>query len=234
MCTATFVPSSKHGFIFTHNRDEKLSRKTSTLPQKRTFMGKSLFYPVDTDKNGTWFCCDEQGRLACILNGAFEKHSPNPPYKKSRGLIVLESFVPKTFDSWIKKVDLNNIEPFTLILFENSNLTELRWDGKNKHLKNLSTAQTHIWSSVTLYSKDVISKRETWLKDWLNSSNTTPKSLFDFHNSAGESQPETNLKMEVEGSHKTVSITQLYVNKLERWMNHVNLVSQETTNFRIE
>lgn len=232
MCTVTYIPTKNNSFIITHNRDEKLTRKNSLPPSKRQFSGKTLIYPLDTDKNGTWFCADEEGRLACILNGAFKKHISKPPYKKSRGLIVLESFIAPNFKDWINNVELKEIEPFTLILFENDILMELRWDGKEKHVKNLSTAKTHIWSSATLYSQVAILKRENWLKNWLNAQPATPESLLNFHNYGGEDRKETNLKMEIQGSHKTVSITQVYSNKLERSMNHINFASQETTNLR--
>ena len=130
MCTVTFIPVKQDEYIFTHNRDEKLTRKPSLLPKERLFGKKKLIYPVDLDKKGTWFCCDKSNKVACILNGAFEKHKSNPPYKKSRGLIVLESFLNNSFESWIENVNLKNIEPFTLILFEKDRLTELRWDEK--------------------------------------------------------------------------------------------------------
>lgn len=233
MCTVTFIPVSKSEFIITHNRDEKLTRKNSLIPKKNSFRGVDLIYPIDGDKNGTWFCTDKSKRVACILNGAFEKHTSKPPYKKSRGIIVLEAFLEASFSKWTTAVNLEDIEPFTLILFEKNKLMEFRWDGKNKHLKNLSTDQPHIWSSATLYSKQAISKRENWLNEWLTSYPSTPKSLLDFHNYGGENESNTNLKMEILGSHKTVSITQIHLNELQSWMNHVNFVSQEKANFVI-
>lgn len=232
MCTVTFIPVNNQEFILTHNRDEKLTRSNSKLPKRRSFQGKELIYPVDGDKNGTWFCSDATGKIACILNGAFEKHISKPPYAKSRGIIVLESFLAPGFDQWTDSVKLQGIEPFTLILFEKGVLTEFRWDGKEKHKKNLSTTDPHIWSSATLYSKEAVTKRENWLTDWLNTEPTTPESIFRFHNYGGNDAKETNLKMEILGSHKTVSITQVHITKLHRSMNHINFVSQETTNFQ--
>ena len=112
MCTVTFIPSN-NGVIITHNRDEKLTRLPSDLPKKTEYFGKKLWYPKDTDKNGTWFCTDEKGRVACILNGAFEKHTSTPPYRLSRGIVVLDAFKESTFSEWLNNYDLNNIEPFT-------------------------------------------------------------------------------------------------------------------------
>ena len=231
MCTVTFVPVSKDEFIITHNRDEKLTRLPSELPQELNFKGKELIYPVDGNSKGTWFCTDRSGRIACILNGAFEKHDSTPPYSKSRGIVVLESFLEASFKEWSKKVNLENIEQFTLIFFDELGLLEFRWDGKQKHVKNLSTTETHIWSSATLYTKDAMAKRENWLNSWLINYKPTPNNLFNFHNYGGDDTQEINLKMEILGSHKTVSITQVYLNKLHRSMNHVNFVSGKKANF---
>jgi hypothetical protein len=233
MCTVTFIPLD-NGVIITHNRDEKITRLPSDLPKKTNLFGKSLWFPKDTDKNGTWFCTDKNGRVACILNGAFEKHTSKPPYRKSRGLVVLDAFKEDTFNNWLKKYDLNNIEPFTLVLFENPNsLFELSWDGKQKHVKTLSTKTKHIWSSSTLYSPTSKQKRKNWLDLWLIDNPTTAKSLLDFHNYGGEGSADTSLKMEILGSHKTVSITQFFSDNDERFIDHINFTTDQKlkTNF---
>ncbi len=230
MCTVTFVPVNKSEFIITHNRDEKLSRKPSLVPEFKNQQGIKLLYPIDADANGTWFCTDENGRIACILNGAFEKHISNPPYRKSRGLIVLDVFKENSFEKWCTETDLLEIEPFTLILFDKNSLLEFRWDGDKKHLKKLSTEKPHIWSSSTLYSIEAKNKRENWFSDWLTNYESTPKSLYNFHNYGGNDTKEINLKMEILGSHQTVSITQVHLNEFERIMNHINFVSGETAN----
>ena len=60
-----------------------------------------------------------------MLNGAFTKHERNLPYRKSRGLIVLEIFEYKSFSDFVTDVDLHNIEPFTLVLAEKDKLQSL-------------------------------------------------------------------------------------------------------------
>lgn len=227
MCTVTYIPTSD-GVIITHNRDEKLTRLPSELPQKHVVNGGALIFPKDKNKNGTWFCCDESGRTACILNGAFEKHISKPPYKKSRGIVVLDAFQHTNFSDWINEYDFNNIEPFTLILFDaKDSLLQLKWDGKQKHVLTLSPKEKHIWSSATLYSKEAVLKRESWLHNWLSKQPTTPESLFSFHNYGGDGNEATNLKMEIRGSHQTVSITQLVIEDDKRVMNQHNFSTDQ-------
>tara|TARA_B110000211_G_C14000487_1_gene518228 strand:+ start:146 stop:847 length:702 start_codon:yes stop_codon:yes gene_type:complete len=233
MCTVTFIPVDT-GVIITHNRDEKITRLPSDLPKATNHFGKNLWYPKDTEKNGTWFSADEKGRVACILNGAFKKHTSTPPYRKSRGLVLLDAFNENSFNDWLDNYNLDNIEPFTLILFENAEtLFELRWDGDEKHIKTLATNIKHIWSSSTLYSPASKEKRKNWLNTWLEENPTTAKSLLDFHNYGGDGSSDINLKMEILGSHKTVSITQFYSNKNERFIDHINFTTDQKlkTNF---
>ncbi|MFW0694651.1 hypothetical protein ACN091_10365, partial [Aliarcobacter butzleri] len=75
------------------------------------------------------------GLTACLLNGAFVAHTPQPPYKHSRGLVVLDAFDYVSIDSFINQYSFTGIEPFTLLLAETDRLSgqrlvELRWNGR--------------------------------------------------------------------------------------------------------
>lgn len=223
MCTVTYIPIEK-GFILTHNRDENINRKISILPKQYMQGELELIYPKDQEKNGTWFCVDKTGRATCVLNGAFSKHTSAPPYNKSRGLVVLETFEAKSFSEWIINVNLDQIEPFTLILVD-QDFQELRWDGINKHVKKLAKEESHIWSSATLYNQNTQRKRRIWLNEWLDNHPKTNESMLDFHNTAGEGIAETNLRMSYGTNHKTISITQFSATSINYKMNHFNFLS---------
>lgn len=120
MCTVTFVPTST-GFILTSNRDEKNYRPTLP-PEIHVVNGKKLLFPKDEEAGGTWIATNNQHQTVCLLNGAFETHVKNPPYRKSRGLILLESFGYDSFAEFAENVDLENIEPFTLLLIEHQEI----------------------------------------------------------------------------------------------------------------
>lgn len=230
MCTVTFVPNDS-GCIITHNRDENIHRKTSLLPKVYTHENIELIYPKDQEKHGTWFAADKTGRVACVLNGAFKKHKVLPPYKKSRGLIVLEAFLHSSFYNWCNTSDLENIEPFTLILFDEK-LIEFRWDGAKKHIKKLNELQSHIWSSATLYTDETKRKRKEWLSNWFKATPVTGENLLDFHNNAGEGNKETNLRMSFGENHKTVSVTQYISTKNQYEMHHFNFLSEQDSIMR--
>ena len=59
-----------------------------------------------------------------------------------------------------RNVDLEEIEPFTLVLFQEGNLYQLRWNEIEKSTLNLDVNQKHIWSSSTLYPKEIRKNRE--------------------------------------------------------------------------
>ena len=88
MCTVSYVPA-KAGFILTSNRDEHISRGIARYHDLYQMDDTILAYPVDAKAGGTWFICNGQGDTGVLLNGAFEKHLPDPPYRKSRGAVLI-------------------------------------------------------------------------------------------------------------------------------------------------
>lgn len=89
MCTVTFVKTADK-IVITSNRDEKIIRPNAIPPQNYMVNGKNVIYPKDPKAGGTWCVVDENGTVLVLLNGANEKHTVKLPYRKSRGLIVLE------------------------------------------------------------------------------------------------------------------------------------------------
>jgi hypothetical protein len=223
MCTVTFIPL-KDTTIITSNRDEKYSRKQALPPQAFEHNGGAIIYPKDADAGGTWIAMNEDGNAAVLLNGAFTKHVPMPPYKESRGQILLELIKADRPVRSFVRTDLYNIEPFTLIMIENRCLYECRWDGNNKHCKQLPVYRPHIWSSATLYTHDIVKKRELWFAKWLNN-NPTPsqEDVIRFHLFGGENDKHNDLLMNRQGLVRTVSITSIELTKDRGCMTYFDL-----------
>ena len=178
MCTVSFVPT-KSGFIFSNNRDEHIARAaTQLVDQKINHL--NLFYPQDPVSKGSWIAFADDGRLVCLLNGAVQKHKRTPPYRLSRGQLLLQVFDFKNFSDFVHLIDLYNIEPFTLIFLKKNACTELRWDGITKHIKILDPSEVHIWSSCTLYDAQMSKRKERqFLLDIQK--DTSPEEIFDVH-----------------------------------------------------
>jgi hypothetical protein len=209
MCTVTFIPVKGKVFI-TSNRDEKNSRKKAIPPAYYTCNGWKLLFPKDDEAGGTWIALKENGDAAVLLNGAFIKHHSQPPYRESRGVIFLDVLASKYPSRTFSKINLQAIEPFTLVLFEKGCLYQFRWDGTEKYCKQLPAFRPHIWSSATLYDGLVIKKREHWFAAFLNRNvSPTQQDILNFHRFSGDGDCSNDLLMSREGIYTTVSITSI-------------------------
>ncbi|UMY67023.1 MULTISPECIES: NRDE family protein [unclassified Flavobacterium] len=225
MCTVTFV--LRHGTaVITSNRDEQPRRRAFAIRTEER-NGKTIRFPQDPQAGGTWFAVDDEGNAAVLLNGAAEKHRHAPPYRRSRGLILLDFFATENaLASW-DGIDLTDVESFTVVLYLSSLLYQLRWDGNGKETLGLSVTDDHIWSSSTLYPLEVRRQREKWFREFLQDQPTpTPHDLFEFHRHSHEDDRHDGLVIE-RGSHlQTVSITQTVLEGRAVQLTHHDLATE--------
>ncbi|WP_276500372.1 NRDE family protein [Terrimonas pollutisoli] len=234
MCTVTYIPCREKYFI-TSNRDEKYSRSTAIAPVVYEVNQRKLIFPKDADAGGSWIALDENGNTAVLLNGAFEKHEPTPPYRQSRGQVFLAIVTAQKPVLHFQVVDLSGIEPFTIIILDRHHLHECRWDGADKYSKQLKKHQPYIWSSVTLYDSDTIEKREKWFVDFLKlHGEPTQKDILEFHRFAGDGDPDNDLLMERDGMFSTVSITNILLTSDRASMKYIDIKNNRTTERKIE
>ncbi|MBL7909450.1 MAG: NRDE family protein [Bacteroidia bacterium] len=231
MCTVTYIPTST-GFYFTSSRDEKASRDT-LCPALYENGGIQLVYPKDALAGGTWIASSLNGKTACLLNGAFVNHVKKENYARSRGLILLESFKYSDANELYNTIDIENVEPFTLLLlnYTSGHLTafdEFRWDGVHKHLKKLDTKTPQIWSSATLYNPSVQLKREGLFNQWINKhADFVDAMILDFHNRKHGLANSEDLLMKGEGDLMTLSISQIHFNEGEALFNYHDIIQNK-------
>lgn len=227
MCTVSFVCNNDQ-VIITSNRDEKVIRPDAIPPKSYTCNGKNVVYPKDPKAGGTWFVVDAEGTVLVLLNGGTAKHKVQFLYRKSRGLIALDiicSNSPKDF--WLQ-INLEDIEPFTLVLYQGKKLYELIWDGLIKRTSQLDEAQNYIWSSVTLYTDQVRKKRSDWFADFLkNKKEISALDMLDFHQKTEENDSENGLIINRENTLKTLSITQAVIEKNKSVIEYHDLVGKK-------
>lgn len=226
MCTVTFVPQPE-GFILTSNRDEHISRSETKFPVSLRLGGEAVVFPQDPAANGTWIAMSST-RLVCLLNGGFLPHKRELPYRKSRGLMVLDRFKWDRFSSFVSEYNFDNIEPFMLVSVENGVLTpELKvlvWDGKNTHLDTLASNQSHIWSSSSLYDNTTKQVRQDYFKAQAPES---AAALLNFHLSRPEGWlPSHQFMMKRANGLETISTTQIRAKHDFREMQYHNHIAQ--------
>ncbi len=207
MCTVTFLPLAKNNFILTSNRDEQRLRVTLP-PEKYEEDGTELFFPKDKTAGGTWIGTSSKNRLVCVLNGAFIKHIRKESYKKSRGVIAKELLKAANLQLYIDNLDLQGIEPFTMVIIDwnndQLNLFELIWDENKKYFTKLIIKPT-IWSSATLYTANIKELRSTWFQNWVAKNEFTSEKIVAFHHSEIDDKEQSVLMKRTYV--ETVSIT---------------------------
>ncbi len=207
MCTVTYIPQGKDQFILTSNRDEQPVRSPRDIT-RRNIEKQTLLFPKDTKAGGTWICVSSQNRLVCLLNGAFDRHERNPPYRRSRGLMVLDLFSFNSVQEFLSNYHFPGMESFTMIAYDKGALIESRWDEQVLHTKVLDPSQYYIWSSSTLYDQATKAKRQSWFNQWLEQGKPKTKAeVLHFHNTAGDGDPWNDVIMNREDLVRTVSIT---------------------------
>ena len=204
MCTVTYFPL-KNKIVLTSNRDEKPNRSAQEIHRE-----KGVFYPKDATKNGTWFAVSESGNAIVLLNGAFENHFVKTDYRKSRGLIVLDLIAEENIFKALQFIDLENIEPFTLVIFQENQLAEFRWDGTEKHFKMLDNNRSYIWSSATLYDESAREKRKQIFQEFLQNETISEEAILDFHHQKTDDL-ENGITIKRQNTIQTISTTQLVI-----------------------
>ena len=210
MCTVTFLPLGNQGFVLTSSRDVGYQREKALAPQTYLKEGVSLHYPKDGKAGGTWIGTSRNNRLICLLNGGFKNHIQQKPYAKSRGFIVKELLRSIDLETGCMKIDLEEIEPFTITAVtwtDEQRLFEFVWDGRKRFFKKMDW-KPRIWSSSTLYTDEMKEMRRAWFLDWLSEKEVNPTSILEFHEKAGIGDPEVDVMMKRKKV-GTVSITQV-------------------------
>ena len=235
MCTVSYFPF-ENGYIMTSNRDEKISRKASSKPVKKEVGNHIIWFPQDMDAMGTWFGSKSNGITYILFNGAEKKHLHQPPYRKSRGIILMELMEGADHMVAWQELDLHEIEPFSVVIGGPSFLHLFRWNGEKKSHEMLDAAASHIWSSATLYSPAAASQRETWFNEFVSNSDRgkNAESIFNFHHTEKGEDKENGLVINREGFTLTKSITQtvhagnsLTLKHFDLLSNDVSIITQE-------
>lgn len=231
MCTVTYVPNN-NGIIISSNRDEKINRPIAVFPSELKGSNSSLFFPKDSLANGTWFIVNNNANAGVLLNGSEKPHQYSPPYKHSRGLVLIDIFKDENPLRALTQYDLQGIENFTIILFINTNLFQARWNGKKLNIQLKDSSKPHIWSSATLYNKQMIAEREVWFTEWLQNNNS--ENILEFHLNEKKENSEYGILMNRNNELKTVSISSVVIENHQSTMYYKDCISEKESKVTIQ
>ena len=237
MCTVTYIPINSDSFILTHSRDENIKRPMASPPVSRKIKGIKHIFPVDLKGGGTWIAISEQGRIACLLNGGWIKHKSKPPYRHSRGKVILDYFNFSSFDSFSQNYDFDGLEPFTLIIIESGRINEIVFDGDQPHFSFPDKNKPHIYSSSTLYSPEEKQSKQDYFNDWIiNNRKIGVNDIIAFH---GKLKFEREIVNSISGNAdilKTVSTTSIYKSGKKAEIHYYDLLNDMhlTSNLKLK
>lgn len=231
MCTVSVIVQNEN-IILTSNRDEKTQRLPALFPALYSLEMKDIFYAKDTQANGTWFAADNKGNAVVLLNGGFKRHESKSSYRKSRGLVVLDIISSMNAIETLEDYPFQDIEPFQMIVKANDHLKRMVWDGEQKFFFDLNSPH-YIFSSVTLYEKDIIREREKLFLSFLEGkTNPNAADLFAFHQQNHDE--ENGFVMNRNNRVKTISISQLVLGKETSQYRYLDLQLNQETNHTIQ
>jgi hypothetical protein len=142
--------------------------------------------------------------------------------------MALDFFSYSTANDFFENFEFEGIEPFTMIIFDDGNLFEFRWDEKEKHIAQLDVSKQYIWASCTLYTEEWQAKRRTWFDDWKKKNpKITQDAVLDFHKNGGEGHPNFDVVMKWKDMVQTTSITSILKNEKEMSMRYEDLLNGE-------
>ncbi|MEA5404708.1 NRDE family protein [Arcicella sp. DC2W] len=236
MCVLTYLPK-QNGFFLTNNRDETLARPKAIPPKKYTINGKQVYFPKDAQAGGTWLATSDDFTL-CLLNGAFEKHQSNPPYRQSRGQIILDFFQYDSVEAFLEAYNFEGIENFTLIIIRNVNdevnISEIRWDGEVLYLTDKDSLLPHIWSSATLYSDEIRHQREQWFTTFQKQFPAcSAEDVLDFHLNGGTGDNHNDMRVNRNNELVTQCVFQVVKQNHYLSFSFHDLLSEQALRYRV-
>lgn len=228
MCTVSFYKNEDQ-VIITSNRDENNKRPLALPPREITLEQSTVYGPIDPLHNGTWFAVSQRGSVYVLLNGADQKHKPMPPFKRSRGLVLLDIAAGLNLEEKWNSIDLDEIENFTIVAYVKGKMALLRWDGKEKSFQYLDENKPHIWSSSTLYDEITIKKREEWFNDFLAENNIIVGSneIINFHINTNKDDTDNGLIIKRSNDILTKNVTQVVIESNRFTLEHWDLITNE-------
>lgn len=220
MCTVTYLPKAE-STVVTANRDESPVRNADGLSPYLSTEKHEYLIAKEPLHGGTNLAIGKNNTTV-LLNGAFVPHQRKVRYRKSRGIIVLESLDYSSLNE-LPELELDGVEPFTLLRF-GKKVEELRWDESKVHYRTHDPQEPLIVASAKLYSRKVRDNRQKWFDDLMSQTPIDSSKIWNFHLHGGDGDPENDMVMNRRNLVQTVSVSQVVTIGGEQRVKHFDLL----------
>jgi hypothetical protein len=166
MCNVTFL-KNKYSTILTSDWDGNVERGYSLPPIVATYGTKKVMFTRDEKTGGSWFAATDNGDIAVVMNNKAKDHINKENHLKSSSLILLEIISADSPFDVFAELNLQPIEPFSIVLYSNSKLYELIWDGDGKSINAPDTDSEHLWALAPEFGEGSLAEKEKQFKDFL-------------------------------------------------------------------
>lgn len=238
MCVVSYLPKAGGGYVLTSNRDEKPQRGQSLPPRRFRMAKRNLYYPMDPLKGGTWIVTNDKGRSLCLLNGGLQAHQPEPPYRISRGQMILELCILDELAEASELYNFDGIEPFTLVVIEAGSqanrLESWSWNGEKLLKQKHDQSSPHLWCSSTLYNPRIQQQKNAVFNEWLRTtSEKESEEIVDFHLILNRNEPQKSIRRFPGNEVETLSITSISENHETKCIRYIDLKQEHEYRLRI-
>jgi hypothetical protein len=150
-------------------------------------------------------------------------------------LILLDLLSSENPTAAFNTIQLDGVEPFTVVFWVGHSLHEGIWDGTQKYFSEKNKEIPHLWSSVTLYDQVTRARRRIWFDQWLEL-NKTPdlEDVLHFHQFTGDGDVQNDLQMNRNGEMLTVSITGMQLAEGKSEMVYLDLKNSKRSYFQLK
>jgi hypothetical protein len=230
MCTVTYLPQSGDSIV-TANRDESPVRNADGLSSYLNQDQSEFLIAKEPLLGGTNIAIGQEFTTV-LLNGAFISHERKLNYRKSRGVVVLDSLNFSSLNDF-KQYSLEGVEPFTLLRF-GTKIEELRWDESVMHFRTHDPTLPLIVASAKLYNSEVLGKRQKWFDDLVKSDLTDRDEVWNFHLNGGDGDPKNDMVMNRSNVVRTVSVSQVRTSANKKEIKHLDLIRNSEEELTLE
>ncbi len=208
MCTMSIICPRNKQLRIAFNRDELLTRPPGSPPTRLSLGGRESLFPVDSRAGGTWIAVNDAGLAMAVLNLNQARSQPGNAILSRGKLIPMLLHATGTDEVMqsLQAISLTDFDPFRLIVFYESSVTEFQFDGSVSFTLNYSAAEPLMFTSSGLGDDRVERPRRMLFNEIITRYGATPKAQTLFHNHVWHDRPHISVRMSRENA-RTVSQT---------------------------